>query len=292
MSPTAAQPPVTTVQPPVVIQKPKPTLPKIAPRAIVDKEYAVIETITPNKAAEYLQFNYVDNRKIRPSHLNSLISDFKQGRIFLTNDAICFDKEGTLINGQHRLQACVATGITFQAIVLYNLDPETYYVIDRGSPRRPADILHVSTKVTAIINFWITLAGSKSKSIIDMRTIYEKYTEAIHFALENCPMNTRGLSKAVLLATVARAYICNVDRKRLTEFCRFLVDPTGTKPEDNGAIKAYRFLMENRASGTSSYVEHYECISYCLDKFLKRQHVTAVRGFDIKYDPFPIELPM
>ena len=54
----------------------------------------------------------------------------KAGRFILSDSAICFNTENTLVNGQHRLLAVIKTGLTQPFIVIKNLpeDPNKYVI--------------------------------------------------------------------------------------------------------------------------------------------------------------------
>ena len=59
-------------------------------------------------------------------------ADMKAGRWQLNGEAIKFDKNGHLLNGQHRLHAVVRADTTIQMLVISGLDPETRTTMDSG----------------------------------------------------------------------------------------------------------------------------------------------------------------
>ena len=66
-----------------------------------------LEFITPEKAQFYLEKNFENNRKISRNNLEELKREMRNSRFILSDSAICFDTDGTLVNGQHRLMAVV-----------------------------------------------------------------------------------------------------------------------------------------------------------------------------------------
>lgn len=64
-----------------------------------------IEQITPAMADKYLS-TMTRNRKLRDSAVVRFCHIIERGEWRLTTDAIGFDSNGHLINGQHRLTAC------------------------------------------------------------------------------------------------------------------------------------------------------------------------------------------
>lgn len=99
-----------------------------------------IETITPKKAAEMLQTN-THNRGLRQDRVTRLAGNIDRGEWRLTGAAIVFDLDGVLLDGQHRLEACVAADKPIEVIVLRNLPRENQDVMDDTMVRRLGDAL-------------------------------------------------------------------------------------------------------------------------------------------------------
>jgi hypothetical protein len=100
-----------------------------------------IETITPAKAAQILDEQNIRNRTLRESRVAHLAGILQRGEWRLTGDAIVFDLDGVLLNGQHRLAACGAVEIPIQVLVLRNLPRENQDVMDDTLSRKLADAL-------------------------------------------------------------------------------------------------------------------------------------------------------
>lgn len=67
--------------------------------------------------------------------------DLKAGRWQFAGDPIRFDKHGRLIDGQHRLQACIMAGTPFEAIIVEGLPPDAQTICDAGVKRKGSDVL-------------------------------------------------------------------------------------------------------------------------------------------------------
>jgi hypothetical protein len=109
------------------------------------KKTCEIEKITPDQAAEILNGN-TGNRPIRDGRVEELVRSIREGRWRLTNDAVTMTgtshaKPGRLLNGQHRLFACVDAGKPIEVVVLYGADESAYAVMDTGAKRNGADLL-------------------------------------------------------------------------------------------------------------------------------------------------------
>ena len=106
-----------------------------------------IEVISPKKAERILEENNVRNRELRESRVATLAAAIKRGEWKLTGDAIVFDVDGVLLNGQHRLAACVVAGMPIEVLVLRNLPAESQDVMDNTLSRRLGDALTLRGEV-------------------------------------------------------------------------------------------------------------------------------------------------
>lgn len=102
-------------------------------------------TVTPKMAHEYLSKNR-KNRKIRPSRVDRLARDILAGNYLVTGEAIKFDKNGNLIDGQHRCAAILKAGQPVCILVVTGLDLGVQRVIDTGGARSAADALLMDGK--------------------------------------------------------------------------------------------------------------------------------------------------
>jgi hypothetical protein len=108
------------------------------------QENAVL--ITPEMAAEFLRRNE-NNRSLKPFKLQAYMADMRDGRWRFNGDAIRFYADGTLADGQHRLEACVRTGIPFIANIVYGLTREDGMTLDTGVVRNNSDFLELHQHV-------------------------------------------------------------------------------------------------------------------------------------------------
>lgn len=101
----------------------------------------VVELITPELAQAYLTKNS-GNRNIRPRVVARLARSMTAGRWTLTGEAIKFDRNGRLIDGQHRLSAIVQAGVAVEIVVMRGLPPEAANELDTGTKQNSADRAH------------------------------------------------------------------------------------------------------------------------------------------------------
>jgi hypothetical protein len=99
-----------------------------------------IETITPEQAAELLRSNE-GNRKINIDRVIRYANAMRDGKWRVTGESITLASNGQIVNGQHRLAACVHAEVPFQSSVMRGVDPEVFPVIDTGMNRTPGHVL-------------------------------------------------------------------------------------------------------------------------------------------------------
>lgn len=102
-----------------------------------------IVTITPARAQEILAAN-ARNRKLSLPALAKLKASLLQGEWVVNGEAIKISATGQLLDGQHRLVACVETGINFTTLVITGLPEEVQDTMDTGKARSLADVLTIN----------------------------------------------------------------------------------------------------------------------------------------------------
>lgn len=110
-----------------------------------------LERVTPALADKYLG-TQLANRPLRDARVDHWVAIVRAGEWRLSNDAIAFDQNGNLINGQHRLTAVVVTGVSLEFIVARNLPTENQDIMDSGLMRATSDALKLrgEASVTAL----------------------------------------------------------------------------------------------------------------------------------------------
>lgn len=101
---------------------------------------ALLETITPAEAEAILKTKQ-KNRPITPSRVIEYAVAIDQGDWVVNGEAIKIDKDGHLIDGQHRLEACALAGKPLTTYVIRGItDARAFATIDVGKPRTHGDI--------------------------------------------------------------------------------------------------------------------------------------------------------
>lgn len=82
--------------------------------------WSEIVLVTPDLAKEWLKLLHPSQRLVDVETVNAYAELMGAGEWVFTNKKISFDTHRRLINGQHRLSACVESGASFPVIVSYN----------------------------------------------------------------------------------------------------------------------------------------------------------------------------
>lgn len=166
--------------------------------------------ITPTLAAIMLKFN-TGNRPVKQNNLERIIAEMKAGRFVFNGDAIRFSSDQRLIDGQHRLMACVETGLTFTSVVIEGIDQKAFSTIDSGRKREAGDVLAISgfsnSKVMAAAIRLVVFINSGNKTIqsISMtgaevlelsKTMLPGIVESTHYAAgkKNTPLTRSSIA--------------------------------------------------------------------------------------------------
>lgn len=96
--------------------------------------------VTPALAKEWLTRNQ-GNRRQRDNVISAYVRDINADAWMVTGETVKFDWHGRLIDGQHRLEACIRSGKTISTFVVWGLDPEVQLVLDVNARRTAADAL-------------------------------------------------------------------------------------------------------------------------------------------------------
>jgi hypothetical protein len=123
---------------------PKPTVP-----AQRGPQYKLTQ-VTPALAEKWLDQN-THNRNLREKAVMAYARDMEAGNWAENGEAIKFAADGTLLDGQHRLQAIALSGVTVPMLVVTGLDNRSQETMDDGRKRTLADALHLRGETNAVV---------------------------------------------------------------------------------------------------------------------------------------------
>lgn len=158
--------------------------------------------ITPLVARSWLRWNF-RNRTQRETGKRDYSGDMKDANFAINGATVTFTRphldgeddqvpEGAvaLLDGQHRLESCVASGKPFVTYVAYGLSPRVRHTVDTGIKRTYGDVLHLrgvtnSNVLASVIKkslYWETgnqhlIAKNRSTTHSQMDEFFEKHPE-------------------------------------------------------------------------------------------------------------------
>lgn len=104
---------------------------------------SAVELITPKIAREILSKN-TNNRSLNNRTVEYYQDQIKRGLWELNGETIKIAIDGTLLDGQHRLEAVSRSGISIETFVARNIPNNAFTTIDTGKVRTHADFLKIN----------------------------------------------------------------------------------------------------------------------------------------------------
>lgn len=99
-------------------------------------------TLTPELAKELLKKNK-NNRKLNKAHVNRLSDEMSQGNWSYTGDAIKISSADLLVDGQHRLEAVIDSGVSIDIELITGVNTDSFSKIDSGLKRTAGQVVQM-----------------------------------------------------------------------------------------------------------------------------------------------------
>jgi hypothetical protein len=109
-----------------------------------------VQTVTPKKAAEYLERNTA-NRPLSAKTVREFAQAMRRGDWQVTHQGIAFDTTGALVDGQHRLAAIIEADVPVDVTVFTEVPEGAFDVLDTGKRRNAADVLAIEGEKSAVM---------------------------------------------------------------------------------------------------------------------------------------------
>jgi hypothetical protein len=238
-----------------------------------------LETITPIKAQIMLKSN-PKNRNINEAHVDFLASQMKSGKWAANGQTVVFDEHDILMDGQHRLNAIVSSGVPVEFLVVRGADPKTMNTIDTGKSRSAGDVFTLNNVMNAncvsstakflmiFENKTLHVSGSSKKCPNDyIYDYYMKRAESIQWALSVGKKMNLSNSKLSQTACAITLLTKKYGQQPVLEFALKIKDggdyaksPTHLYPNwvnmrKFGDIKTHRY-------------EQVFCLIWCFEKWM------------------------
>lgn len=259
--------------------------PAVLDPATLISEHIVRVTITPEAAKHLLDTYNHGNREIVKRAVRLYTKDMKAGRWgWQVCEPLKFATTGRLLDGQHRLQAVVASN-TAQTFWLQGGLPDSAQAnMDNGRSRTVSDFSEVGRMQAAITRMMVRglRNGHSDTTRHEELAIIATHAPAVAFAQEcfaNVPRHLQTFKRACVLAVWARAFYTR-DHDALRLCAMDLV---------NGGLQIQRlrdFLIATPGAGGNSQAVVYRKVSRAVDTYLRGG--TVVRLVDAAEELFPL----
>ena len=214
------------------------------------------------------------NRPLRRHTVARFVEDMRNERFRTsTHQALSFDTNGNLLDGQHRLSAIAQLKKTFVLRVWFNRDPEDFAVIDTGVARLASDNLHhfgvprskiVAPGIKNILLFkqhpnrtWTNMAMPSNVAIAEFYSDNQSVIDKISSIVQEAATRHRLLNRTGLLVTCFLALETGYTEMEVSGFCRDLSIGAGLA-EDSPvlAYRSYLFNCSQRGASERNLQQH------------------------------------
>lgn len=194
--------------------------------------------ISPEIAGRWLENNF-RNRPLQPDVVQAYARDMRAGVWVATHQGVAFNDRDELIDGQHRLHAVVAAGLTVRMMVTFGLPAKiegtemtTMDCVDRGRTRAVADQLKIQhgmkagsiiAAVSASLAALCSSERTRRLSVGQTLEIYREFQSAVDAVIAQ-RSKSWGLRSAGVLAGFAFAMTSGKDSfaKILAMYCELV----------------------------------------------------------------------
>lgn len=250
---------------------------------------AYVINITPVLAEKMLQ-NNDHNRKIRDTGVKKYMRDIATGNWKQNGVSIVFDENGTLLDGQHRLTACVKTNTVLKNVVVAVVPVSEGNGYDLGIARSVRDVAFFENKAEKVYYDSLIssavgiILGDRGVSKMEIINTIEKYfeeCETVRKIFTNCGGRTVSkIKKSGTVAAILKACICKAPQYEVERFCDILISGISLYPKDVCVIKLRDYLLNLEKSGGSPQRETMRLTEKVLDNFLKDKELKRLPKVD------------
>lgn len=119
--------------------------------------------VTPEMARSLLATN-TNNRAVRHGNVRLYARRMRNGEwISNKTEPITFDRNGRLIQGQHRLLAVIESGVPIRFWLAFDESPEAWDVLDQPGRRNLADMLTLEKKIAEVVQLACVLSSGQTR---------------------------------------------------------------------------------------------------------------------------------
>lgn len=225
----------------------------------------VIETtITPLTAEKLLASNHA-NRPLSKSVVEKYVKEMKSGTWVLNGDSIRVDKNDCLLDGQHRLTACIVSGVPFSTLLITGIEPSVFTTIDIGKNRNASDTLALkgytnTQSLATVIKFLMTFQHTKKVSTFDggratsNQSVLDFIEENPDVYVDTVEFRNRYTAAIKFTGVSAGGALFHIIKKKSPELAHFMFKSISTGAglgEDSVILKYRNKMLSNTIEGKS-----------------------------------------
>jgi len=254
-----------------------------------------IMVITPEIAKQYLQRN-THNRKIQKAKVEHFVKLLLDGLWTVSNDNIAFDVNGVLVNGQHRLQAVIDSGISITQLVMFGVPESAQQYMDVGTPRTLNQALSLAgisggaQKAAAYVTIKAVLDPKSHKVGMETYTKYKELDPIIDKVLNHSEAK-REFARGGIPGIIALLIKLHGE-SQVMEFFDTVVKGINVIDASNAAYQFREWYLDGRSSKRKEAVLYHLLFFY--DKFCQQKlgvaadvnlkfHFAVARKYVVKY---------
>jgi len=263
--------------------------------------------IGPPLAREMLKKNK-QNRKYSESRAEKLAQDMRDDLWRKTGESISFLKNGTLLSGQHRLNAIIKSGTNQEFTVAFCADEDATMYEGMGVRFTADDHLArngfknlSAVKGGAVIRHMRFAFGNPRGCMRAHEVIAfaKKYEQAVSFAAECfAGIRDRRIAIAPILAVIARAFCARPSKRgEIKRFCAIMRDgvigkggdgPVVLEDRDRCPMAMRELLIQQRNHKAADIMQTYRKMEASLSRFLEKRDLdTPLFGAREEFFPIP-----
>ena len=264
-----------------------------------------IKLITPAIAEEMLKMNTM-NRMLLKDHLWEYARLMRNG-LWKENsgEPIKIATDGTILDGQYRLNALILTKISLEFLIVSDLEKDIFTVLDSGKRRSSYDVLHIAGvsqagKVSSMVIRYIKLHGGKvlsedgtryisSSEILSMYNSRSKFWDAVVLMSESWYVKSQHILSGADIGGVY-AFLHGINEEDAFTFMDILC--TGVNLEFNNPIKLLRDkLIFSRINKKFSFTKaHKTALIFKAWNLFRNKKTIKILKYDSNVEDFPIPI--
>lgn len=247
---------------------------------------------TPEMASDLLdQHSHENNRTLRQRNIQIFADDMRAGKWELNGETVIIGSDNKVLDGHHRLWACMIAETPFETCVIRNVDPDTFTTIDTGARRTGADVVHITSENKkyhrVIAHATVMILRYESGKVMARKPILPRDIAGYynsHPDLETwAEAASKGPTKPFAAAVAAVASLASVKyRARAAEFVDALT--SGAALDKGSPVLALRNRLLTRDQRLSPE-ERFALVTLGWNAFVEGRSLSRMQMF--KGDQFP-----